>query len=295
MTEIIEEQHLIEMEGGGRIALYRYEPQTKVGRPLLITHGTLSDMTAVRDLAKSLVKQGFDCWILEWGGHGKAIAASSKQTFEYPAMHDGPEAIAAVLEKTGHEKLYWVSHSGGGHLLLMHLGRHPEKQTQIAGAVLIGAQATDATLKPIEKWAVRLLWLVTMVMNQTPLFLVRSGTEAEPTRLLAQWAVWSMQEKWLGADGFDYLTALSAIKIPALIMAGGADRIAPASGCRKFFDQLGSADKSWVLCSAKQGFSKDFSHGQLIRGRAARQEVFPKVLDWLKQHNHVGVEGSGSI
>ncbi len=285
MTELRVEQHLIEMPEGGRIALHHFRPETITGLPLLLTHGTLSDMTTVRDLGRTLATHGFDCWLLEWGGHGEARPASSKQNFEYPAMHDVPLAIATVLEKTGREKLYWISHSGGGHMLLMHLARKPETEAAIAGAVLIGAQATDAALKPIEKWGARLLWVVTMVLNQTPQFLVRSGTEAEPTRLLAQWAVWSLQEKWLGADGFDYLAALSAIEIPALIIAGGADRIAPASGCRKFFDQLGSADKSWVLCSAQMGFSKDFSHGQLIRGRAARNEVFPKVLDWLLERN----------
>ena len=286
MTEITEERYFIDLSVGGRITLYHYQPEIKIGRPLLITHGTLSDMSTIRDLGRTLAKQGFDSWLLEWGGHGRAKAASAKQNFEHPAFHDAPAAISAVLERTGHEKLYWVSHSGGGHLLLMHLGRHPEKQNEIAGMVLIGAQSTDAARTPLAKWGARLLWLVTMALNQTPLFLVRSGTEAEPTRLLAQWAVWSLQEKWVGSDGFDYLTALAEIKSPALIIAGGADIIAPDSGCRKFFDHLGSEDNSWIVCSIDSGFSKEFSHGQLIRGRAARNEVFPLIINWLKERNN---------
>ena len=61
--------------------------------------------------------------------------------------------------------------------------------------------------------------------------------------------------------------------------------IAPASGCRKFFDALGSTDKTWLLCAETVGFSKDFSHGELVIGREARAELFPRVGEWLGLRN----------
>ena len=59
------------------------------------------------------------------------------------------------------------------------------------------------------------------------------GTEGEPTRLLAQWSKWNLRQKWMGEDGFDYMSGLAKIKIPALIFAGSNDDIAPVSGCKK--------------------------------------------------------------
>jgi len=46
--------------------------------------------------------------------------------------------------------------------------------------------------------------------------------------------------------------------------------IAPASGCRKFFDALGSTDKTWLLCAETVGFSKGFQpRGAGDRARGA--------------------------
>jgi poly(3-hydroxyalkanoate) synthetase len=94
-----------------------------------------------------------------------------------------------------------------------------------------------------------------------------------------------MRQRWLGSDGFDYMAALAHLTIPALMIAGGNDSIAPASGCRKFFNALGSTDKTWLLCAEMSGFSKDFSHGELVIGREARAELFPRVGEWLRVRN----------
>jgi len=232
-----------------------------------------------------LAKMGFDCWLLEWGGHGQSVASSTWQNFEYPAFHDVPAAITAVLTYTQQPKLYWVSHSGGGHLLLMYLAREPERQAEIAGLVTMGAQATDAALELGKKLQAGVYWGLTMLLGHTPQSILPAGNESEPTRLLAQWFMWNIRQRWLGSDRFDYTTALTNLTIPALMLAGGNDSIAPASGCRKIFDALGSADKSWLLCAEDAGFSMDFTHAQLVIGREARKEIFPKVGDWLKQRN----------
>ena len=124
-----------------------------------------------------------------------------------------------------------------------------------------------------------------MLLGRTPQKLLPVGNEPEPTRLLAQWLMWNIRQRWLGTDGFDYLAALAELTIPALMLAGGNDSIAPASGCRKFFDALGSTDKTWLLCAESAGFNKDFTHAELVIGREARAELFPRVGDWLRQRN----------
>jgi len=278
-------RQIVEMVTGGHISLYRLGPPNTFGYPLIVTHGTLSNAKVVRGLGRYLAQLGFDCWLLEWGGHGQSKAASKRQNFEYPGFHDVPTAISAVLRYTQKPKLYWISHSGGGHLLLMYLARHSKKQSEIAGFVTIGTQATDAALKLRQKIKAGYYWGVTMLLSETPLSLLPAGNEGEPTCLLAQWFGWNIRQRWVGTDGFDYLSALSKLTLPAMILAGGNDIIAPASGCIKFFNSLGSTDKSWLLCAESTGFSQNFTHEQLVIGREAHSEVFPHVGNWLVQRN----------
>ncbi len=281
------QSYKIKLPKGGCIAFHRLLPPNPVGLPIIIAHGTMSNAQTVDQLAQHLCALGFDCWSLEWGGHGDSEAFSTKQNFEHPAFEDVPLAIQTVLQKSGHAKTHWLAHSGGGHLALMHLTRNPSLQVQIASLVTLGAQATDGAIGFKYKTRAMILWLITRALGHFPKSLASVGTEGEPTQLLAQWARWNISQKWRGADGFDYLKALSELTLPALILAGGNDDIAPPSGCKKIFTQLGSHDKSWQVFSIANGFSKDYSHGQLIRGSAAKKEVFVKIADWLQRRNQV--------
>jgi len=105
--------------------------------------------------------------------------------------------------------------------------------------------------------------------------------------LLAQWSKWNLRQKWMGEDGFDYMNGLAKIKIPALILAGGTDDIAPVSGCKKLYEALGSEDKTWLVCSIANSFSKDFTHCELIHGEAAKNGIFPQVGQWLMKRNSI--------
>jgi len=281
-----EKQFVLDMPAGGSIALHRLKPNNPIGLPIIIAHGTMSNADTVRDLGQHLCELGFDCWLLDWGGHGESRAKSSGQNFEFPAFNDVPLAIETVLKTTGHQKVYWVSHSGGGHLAFMHLARNPAFQDQMAGIVTLGAQATDGALGFKFKTRALILWGITQCCGCFPKSMASMGTEGEPTHLLAQWSRWNISKKWHGVDGFDYMLGLEALTLPALIMAGGDDDIAPQSGCEKLFTALGSTDKSYQVFSKANGFSKDFTHGQMIRGGAAKREVFVLIGDWLLQRNN---------
>lgn len=280
-----EKQFIIPMAGGGRIALYRMAPRKPVGTPLILAHGTISNADAVRPLGRYLAGAGYDCWLLEWGGHGESRASGSGQNFEYPAFNDLPAALDTACEQSGFRRVYWVSHSGGGHLPLMFLARNPECRDRIAGIVTLGTQATDAASGFRYRTRALCLKWITNLLGYTPGPLVRVGTEGEPTRLLAQWAEWNLDGTWKGGDGFDYMAGLSGVRVPVLMVAGAGDDIAPVSGCEKVYTALGSADKSFVACSVANGFSRDYTHGRLIYGRGATGEIYPKIKAWLEKRN----------
>ena len=274
------------MKNGGEIVLHRLLNSKTTGVPVIVTHGSISNAEAVRDLALYLSSFGFDCWLLEWGGHGHSTPSSKWQNFEYPAFNDVPTSINSILDMTGHKQVYWVSHSGGGHLPIMYLTRHPEHQSKVAGIVTLGSQATDAAQGFKHIFRAYYLRAVSNILGQVPQKCIPMSTvEGEPTRLLGQWAKWNLKQKWMGEDGFDYMQALPGLKVPFYMIAGSGDDIAPVSGCHKIYEHFGATDKSWLVCSQGTGFSKDYNHGQLIRGRAAKNEIFPKIGEWLLERN----------
>ncbi|OCY13321.1 MAG: hypothetical protein BEV12_24225 [Microcystis aeruginosa CACIAM 03] len=70
------------------------------------------------------------------------------------------------------------------------------------------------------------------------------------------------------------LAALANVNVPALVIAGGRDEVAPPKGCRRIYEALGGP-KTWHECTVEQGFSKDFSHSQMISRRSGEDRGVP--------------------
>jgi fermentation-respiration switch protein FrsA (DUF1100 family) len=90
--------------------------------------------------------------------------------------------------------------------------------------------------------------------------------------------------QWLTEDGRNYWDGVRRIEVPLLGFAAANDKNDPATGCRLLFDAVGSQDKAWVLLGVEQGFSKDYGHVEMIISKAASEEVWPRIADWLDAH-----------
>ena len=74
---------------------------------------------------------------------------------------------------------------------------------------------------------------------------------------------------------------LAEVKLPLLIVAAAHDLQRPPESVRAAFEAFGSPDKTFLLAGVEDGFSLDFGHDDLLAGRAAPAEVFPRIADWL--------------
>jgi oxygen-independent coproporphyrinogen-3 oxidase len=253
--------------------------------PLLLTHGTFSNANVCTRLAAYLAEHGFDCWILELRGHGRSLAGPAAPDFEWFAEYDVPAALDAVRATTRRSDVLMLGHSGGGLVFLMHLARHPEVSVHVRGLVTLAAQATGAGATWSGRTKISLFALGTRVLGYTPGPLLGLGPQNEFGPVIGQWCGWNWRGRWVGRDGFDYGAALRSLTVPALCLAGAGDRfIAPVAGCRELFEALGSSDKRFLECGLAHGFAEDYTHARIIASRAARQEIWPLVLDWLTQH-----------
>ena len=275
-------------EKESRIALYHLENKPSSYPPVVMTHGTFSNASICRELAVFLQQQGFDCWIYEWSGHGKSAYGDFRPDAEDYALYDVPAVLKAVREKTKQEKCIWVAHSGGGFLPLMYMARDAHRQNQFQVIVSQGSQTTGAGKTMEQKFSIALVLLMIKLCGYMPGPLFGLGPEDERMGFMPQWCRWNKTRQWLGKDKFDYMQALQKIHIPALMIAGGNDKIAPPEGCRNLFDALGGKRKEFQLFSKKSGFAEDYNHPRLMASQNARQEIWPRILKFIKLHGRTG-------
>ena len=274
----------VQTSDGVKLALHRFSGEARQECPILLTHGTFSNGQVCAKLAEYLAEHGFDCWVLELRGHGQSERGNVNADFERLAVFDVQAGFQGVLQATGKEHLFLLAHSGGGLVFLMHLARNPEARKRVRGLVTLGSQATEAAATLRGKVSATRIMLINNLAGPARRRLLGLGPEDEFQGIVNQWFRWNWRRRWLGNDGFDYLEAAKSIAIPTLCFAGAGDRyIAPVPGCRRIYEALGGSDKQFVVCGKASGFSEDYDHARIIASRPAREEIWPRILDWLLQ------------
>jgi polyhydroxyalkanoate synthase len=316
-----DERHTVTTQDGFRLAVFRYRPVGVPRRepPVFLVHGLGAnrlnfDAGEECSLARYLAEHGFDCWLVDLRGCGESVAPGRRWgwSFDDHVEHDIPAAVAHVLSVTGHAKLNWVGHSMGGMLLYAYLLRHG--QSKVHRGVTLGAPVQfsprDDGFYRIVHWErfLRLLpqvpvgnvgRLVTPLLGVVnPAFVKRqlnvsnvdwpvlrrafynTSSHLAPGVLL-QFVQWIKHNDFHARDGFSYSRNLSQITTPLLVIAGRGDRLVPKHDVREAFERVSSTEKQYLELCCEQGFVSDYGHIDLIFGRQARHEVFPKIVRWL--------------
>ena len=66
------------------------------------------------------------------------------------------------------------------------------------------------------------------------------------------------------------------------MIAGRADRIAPADRVQPLLEQAGSAEKAYFLAGRISGLSHDYGHLDLVIGDDAAEEIYPRIVGWFE-------------
>jgi pimeloyl-ACP methyl ester carboxylesterase len=103
--------------------------------------------------------------------------------------------------------------------------------------------------------------------------------------VLRQFARWIATDRFAAEDGVqDYRAALPACRQPALLVAAVADRIAPPPVVERAAERWGG--EKTVLTVGAPGDALAYGHSDLLFGRNAPDEVFPRIAAWLREHSH---------
>jgi pimeloyl-ACP methyl ester carboxylesterase len=84
---------------------------------------------------------------------------------------------------------------------------------------------------------------------------------------------------------YSYTENLSRFSAPLLVIAGGLDKMAPKTDMRYVKDHVGSTDVTYLEFSKDAGYRADYGHLDLNLGVHAREEVYPKIYEWLVERS----------
>ncbi len=280
---------------GTRLALYRVGEPT--APPVVLMPGTFSNHTfwlgtGGRGMAWHLADAGYEAVVLDPRGHGGSERARGRPwRFEHWGRLDVPAAVSAAAPDGAPVLL--VGHSAGGASMLIALAGEPALRERVAGVVVLGTPVPWLQRwRRVGAWTIR---AASRLLGRFPARLLGLGPEDELPGVMAQWMTWNLKREWRGCDGTDYVERLQSVCTPVLAMSGAGDTVfAPPDACRGVVEMMGSADASYVLAGRETGFSEDFDHPGIVVSRAARVEVWPRIVTWLDDHRRAAADTPGA-
>jgi pimeloyl-ACP methyl ester carboxylesterase len=299
---------------GWSLALARRRPRGPPRElPVLLLHGLavnrlfmdFGDRT--HSLSAHLAAAGFDCFALDLRGHGDSRRDGGRGwSFDDYVRLDLPAALDAVRAATGAPRALLAGHSQGALLALAGAGLYPDR----VAALVAMAGPTHVSLKRelrlLARAAVRFRRFVRLGARMVAPFagllhrgpaqasintrnverpvlrrVMANAIENVSAGVALQFRLWIRQECFRSLDGaVDYRANLSRSRQPALFVAAPADGLAQPEVVRAGYEAWGGP-REWLLASRADGFSADYGHGDLLFGRRAPEEIYPRLSEWL--------------
>ncbi|MAD45995.1 MAG: alpha/beta hydrolase [Oceanospirillaceae bacterium] len=265
--------------------------QTPGGPPVILLHGSFTNRGfwlshKGEGLARHLLDQGFDVWMMEMRGHGMSPRNQdyANNTLERYALYDLPAVSEFVAEKTSAAPV-WAGHSLGGVTIASAVAAGALAEDVCRGMVLFGTQTIR---RPLYQWVpLASLAARTRVRMKGELDgrKMGIGPENEPAGLINEYlARHGLLGSWQFKSSQQKLMPLwkSQRALPLLAFAAAADCSDPARYCERFANLYGGEQKTLFTLGSATGFSRDYGHVDMVVSRQAADEVWPKVSDWLK-------------
>lgn len=317
-----DELRFVETKDGWRLAVARRAPRGEPRLPpVLLCHGLSAnrgnlDFGIERwSLSLALAQAGFDCFALDLRGHGGSRrvrpGVPRRWSFDTYLEQDIPAVLDDVRSATGSDRVLWVGHSQGALLGLVAAGMYPAR---IAGVVAMAPPthfSSESALRrllpyaflatgrghrflaraaaPVAGWfhpaLAQLAWNSRNVEGRIYRQVMANVVEDVPAGVLKQFLDWARRDRFASVDGLtDYRVGLSGAKQPALFISGAADLLAPPAAVRAGYE-LWAGEKEYWNAGREAGRSVDYGHSDLIFGRRAPEEIYPRVVQWLMAHS----------
>lgn len=229
---------------------------------------------------------------------------------------DLPAVMAHIADVTGTGQLHWLGHSMGGMLAYSTLGT-PDA-ARLRSLITVGTPvgfpqgwAVTPHLRPLRALGtyipgIQVAFLLKVAAplvartrlqpglktileldNVDPAYVRRLAFRAVqdiPRGLLLQFRDWIHHDAFRSADKtVDYRARMVGAQCPTLVVSGPLDQLGHADAVERAVHLLGNATA--LHCAKDSGFSADYGHIDLIFGKAAPEEIFPRFIDFFAAHD----------
>lgn len=305
----------VQTADGATIALHHHPGR---GAPVLLVHGVSSnarfwDLDPEHSLASWLVREGFDPWVVDLRGHGRArrdgdgdgAPQLSGWTVDDYGRADVAAAVAHVRAVTGYREVGYVGHSMGGMVGAIYTA---SGHADLSAMVMVGSPATFDRAAPLAESARVLLgvagastlWiesgaggeLAAALGTRSPVQVQRHlynaehfapETERRMLRTIASpmsrqemqhFARMLTHERFESADGLlDWTAEFRKVAPPTLAISGSRDEVGRPSIVAPWAQGLPGPAKYLDIA--------DYGHLDLGLGEDAERDVFPHIAAWL--------------
>ena len=315
-----EEDELVRAEtrDGWSLALARRRPRgTPQPVPVLFVHGIAANHLCLDfpldglSLPAFLAEAGFDCFSLDLRGHGRSRparrGAARRWDVDTYATEDVPAALDAIRRATGSDRVFYVGHSQGaliGMIGCQTFGDRLAGLVAMAGPIHFreGSAAARlvrfgfAAIGKLNRFLARSLapfsgWFhppVSQIVINThnvapPVYrrVLANVVENINAGVLQQFGAWIRDDAFRSRDdAVDYRAGLARCRQPALFVGAALDQLAPPDVVAASH-ALWGGEKDMFIAGIDTGCGCDYGHTDILLGRSAPAEVFPRVRDWL--------------
>ena len=313
------QHYSVPTDDGVSLCLRRVRPPRigQKGPTVMLLHGLGANHRGFhfpgRSLARWLAARGHDVWLPELRGHGHSTVRRYDWCLDEYLQYDLPAILAAIRKYSGAERIHWVGHSMGGILLMCYGALHPG--APIAGGVAV-ASALDygvgktgfADLLPLRPvleplGAIpygSLVHLLAPVMGEGRLSMVEkfnvwpSNVEPEmirklhadcfhsiPTSLLIHLATTFEPEGLCVCQGVRVCQEAPSVSFPLRLIAGSRDAQVSVQAVEHTAGLIGD-NTDVVVRGASSGCRDHYGHWDLLIGRRAPREVWPRIAEWIE-------------
>ena len=265
--------------GGVEIAWRAWLPAGEARAVVVIAHGAGEHSGRYPHVGERLVDAGYAAYALDHRGHGLSGGRRALVDRMDHVVADLDTFVTLASSRHPGRPLHLLGHSMGGCIALVYAGRHQER---LSGLLLSGAVArldAPAALKVVVRGLSRVAPALGVVAVDPALVsrdeaVVRAYRE-DPLVFHRKLPARTLAEMADAADRFP--ASVGALRLPLLVMHGGADAIVPADGSRMVHDRAGSADRTLRIY---EGLFHE------ILNEPERAAVLADITGWLDAHSN---------
>jgi alpha-beta hydrolase superfamily lysophospholipase len=226
-----------------------WQPEQPSKAILAIIHGLGGHSGQFQNAVDALVPQGYAVYGIDLRGHGRSAGQQGYINAWQEFRDDVAAFVAEMRSQLPNDPCFLWGHSLGGTVVLDYGLRSPD---QVQGLILTAPALSQVNLSPIKL-------AIGQVLSQIwPRFSLKVGIRhdlcAQDAQICAAYVSDPYRHEYgsarLATEFFATVkwinTHVDTLRIPLLVMHGGADQITLPMGSRDFFERVRFEDKQYV-------------------------------------------------